>query len=630
MAPTHSRPRLAVVLHADVVGSTALVQKDERVAHERIQRTLRCLAQTVRAYGGIAHEVRGDALLAEFARASDALSAALAFQSTHAEKITALADDIRPVLRIGIALGEVVVADGTLTGSEVVLAQRLEQLSRPGGVTVSQPICQSVPRRLPFAYEDLGARQVKGFEEPVRAFTVTLRPGHSIPVAEPLPDARLAAIGWRLGIVLLPVLLLLLAGALTWWQFWRSTPERTIAEPSTKAVATRPTLAVLPFDNLSADPEQEYFADGISDDLITDLSKISGLLVTARHSAFAFKGKSLDLREIAQQLGVRYVLEGSVRKAGGRVRINAQLTDSFAGQHLWAERYDGQLTDIFDLQDQVTAKIVEAMAVRLTAHEKDLLARRYTRSAEAYDYFLRGQELYFRLTQQDNRQARELYGIATQHDPGFGRAYGAIAITYGREAYYGWAADPERPLERALPFAERAVALDDAIPQTHWALAYVRLLRKEFDHAMAAARRAIATDPNYADGYALLAWIHTFAGQPERALDLMEEALRLNRDSGGVFLTVLAQAQYWADRLDEALRTSQTLIEMNPNLIDGRLYLAAVYSRLGRLAEADWQVQELLLLDPELTLRELAEREPIRDPERLNVLLDDLRRAGLR
>ena len=345
--------KLAVILHADVVGSTSLVQQNETLAHQRIQAVFNNLSKTISSYGGIAHEIRGDALVAEFERASDAVAAALAFQVLNDEINSTLSDDIQPGLRIGISLGEVVIADSTVTGAGVVLAQRLEQLAESGGVVVQGAVSETVPTRIPIEFESLGEQMLKGFDMPVRAFVAKLRPG------EELPTPEAAAI-----------------------------PKD--AESISLQVPDKPSIAVLPFENMSGDPEQEFFADGISEDLITALSKIHWFFVIARHSSFTYKGQAVDVTRVASDLGVRYVIEGSVRKAGDRVRISAQLIDATTGRHVWAESYNRSLTDIFELQDEMTQTIAGAVEPELSAAERERAACTPPESLGAWEFYQRG------------------------------------------------------------------------------------------------------------------------------------------------------------------------------------------------------------------------------------------------
>ncbi len=389
-----TRSNLAVILHADVVGSTALVHKDERVAHERIQNSFRRLSETINTYGGVTHEVRGDALVAVFGRASDGVSATLAFQVANTEQNAVLTDDIRPEIRIGIALGEVVLADNTVTGPGVVLAQRIEQLAKPGGLCISAAIHEAVPRRLPVEIKSLGDQSVKGFDEPVRVYSVSLRAGEKI--LEPVNDV------------------------------YSDDSEAKSATPML-ALPDKPSIAVLPFNNLSGDPEQEYFADGMTEDIITGLSRFRSLFVTARNSGFGYKGRSLDVRAVARDLGVRYVLEGSVRRGGERIRITGQLIDAETGNHLWAERYDRKLEDIFAVQDEVTEAIIAAIAPEIGDVERERAQRKAPGNLDAWGLHQRGLAAFYSSTEEGLRSAIEQFDRVNEVDPAFAPAFAMTA-----------------------------------------------------------------------------------------------------------------------------------------------------------------------------------------------------------
>ena len=447
---TVSPPRkLAVILHADVVSSTALVQLNETLAHQRVQDAFRRFSETIAAHSGIAHEIRGDALVAEFSRASDAISASTAFQIANTTHNEGLRDEVRPVVRIGIAIGEVVIADNTITGEGVVLAQRLEQLANPGGVCIQGAAYETVPKRLAFAYENLGERELKGFDKPVRVYAIEQHSQAKVPT------------------------------------------QRKVAAPD---LTDKPSIAVLPFTNMSGDSEQEYFADGITEDIITELSKISALLVISRNSTFTYKGKASKVQDICGDVGVRYVLEGSVRRAGERVRITAQLIDGISGGHLWAERYDRGLADIFSVQDDVTEKIVRALEVNLVADAQDRPARVETESPEAYDYVLRGREQYRLFSKDGNLGARRLYEKAIELDPNYSAAYAGLAETCLHEWFLG---SPDA-LDRAYELALKANALNPSLPLVYEALGNVHLFKRQHEKAIAAARRWVEIEPNNA------------------------------------------------------------------------------------------------------------------------------------
>ena len=384
MEKDHLSRKLAVILHADVVGSTSLVQKNETLAHERIQSAFHQFSETINSYGGMTRELRGDALVAEFDRASDAVTAALAFQDLNEEFNATLNDDIQPQLRIGISLGEVIVADSTITGTGVVLAQRLEQLAESGGIVVQGSVSETVPTRMPFNFESLGEQMLKGFDQPVRAFTAKLQPGEALPPPE--VSATLQS-----------------------------------AEPKGLQVPDKPSIAVLSFTNLSGDPEQEYFADGIVEDIITELSREPELFVIARNSSFAYKGQSPDIRQIGRELGVRYVLEGSVRKAGNRIRLNAQLIEAETNHHIWAERYDRALEEVFKLQDELTNTITNTLLQKVRDTSIERAMRQAPRDLGAYDQVLRAYGLFLRFDQAHNIEVIRLVEMALATEPDYAR-----------------------------------------------------------------------------------------------------------------------------------------------------------------------------------------------------------------
>jgi len=435
MAKDRLSSKLRVILHADVAGSTALVQQDEQLAHERIQGAFRHFSGSIERYMGKVLELRGDALLAEFERASDAVTAALAFQVDHTYHLSQLKDDLKPAIRVGVSMGEVVIADDTVTGAGVVLAQRVEQLAEPGGLCITGAIHEALPRRMPFDLENLGEHELKGFDDPVHVYRVELSVGETIPPPEESSQKVAPQKTWRLLVAVVAIALVVAGGA----AYWIKTQEPKVEAASIDRMAfplpDKPSIAVLPFVNMSDDAEQEYFADGITDDLITDLSKLSGLFVIARNSTFTYKGKSVKIRQVAEELGVRYVLEGSVRRAGGQVRINAQLIDATTGGHLWAERYDGSIADVFRVQDKITKNIVDALALELTPREVERVGNPGTDNVQAYDAYLLGLSFYYRRTPESFAKARIYFEQAIELDSNYTEAYVALAKIY---AQVGW------------------------------------------------------------------------------------------------------------------------------------------------------------------------------------------------
>ena len=585
--------KLAVLLHADVVGSTALVQANETVAHQRIQDTFRRFSETIISHGGTPHEIRGDALIAEFSKASDAVSASLAFQAANTAHNDNLPDEICPLVRVGIALGEVVVADKTVTGEGIVLAQRLEQLAEPGGVCIQDAAYQTVPKRLPFEYASLGERELKGFDERVRAYSVSARDDSatSEPEAPAADVGRPAAQpGSRYVIGLVVAVVFIVGGGLAWWHPWQPKTEPAYPLPD------KPSIAILPFDNLSDDPSQEYFVDGMTEDLITDLAKIESLFVIARNTVFTYKNRSVIVPDVARELGVKYVLEGSVRRVADQVRINTQLIDGASGEHIWAERYDGSITDIFALQDKVTGEIIAQLKIRLTPDEQVRRARKGTDIPEAHDAYLKGWQLYRRYTPEDFVEAIPYLERATELDPDYGRAWAALAsiywITYRKN--FGWSliVNPNRNImvswigsfyktNRYLRQAMR-----NPTPLAYQIESQISSDYRQVDDAVREAEQAITLDPNDPEGHQAMAWALIFAGRAEEAITSAENGMRLDPYYPAPHLYVLGTAHLMLQQYAQAEAALKRAFGLNPENKNILLPLTAAYGHLDKQQEA--------------------------------------------
>jgi adenylate cyclase len=551
MGTTPSR-KLAVILHADVVGSTRLVQEDETLAHARIQAAFQRLAKTTEAYGGTAHEIRGDALVAEFSRASDAVCAALAFQVENTDHNQKLADKIRPELRVGISLGEVVIADGTITGAGVVLAQRLEQLAEPGGVVVQGSVSETVPIRLPFAFESLGEQTLKGFDQPVRAFVARLKPGESAPA----PESNATAV------------------------LQKDLPDDGPGRP-TLELPDKPSIAVLPFTNMSADSEHEYFSDGITEDIITELSRYRELFVIAGNSTFRFKKKAVDIGEIAHQLGVQYIVEGSVRRSGKRVRITAQLVDALNGSEVWADRYDRDLDDIFVVQDEVVTAIVGALPSRVRLAELERADRR-PMDLRAYDLAQKAWQLLYQWTKAGIETATELAERALEIDPKNGSAHAVLVGVQLLNWRRCWRGSSAQTLESALIHGRSAVELDETEYTGHWYLSEVYLFRlKDLEQAKVHAERAIKLCPNASGPLAWMGLISACSGEHQAGVDFCNKALRLDPFAPDYLQYLAGCVHFNARNYEQAvkhLHATQWLSK--PEL------LSAAYVHIGRIEEA--------------------------------------------
>ncbi len=588
MSQNHER-KLAVLLHADIVGSTALVQRDETLAHGRMQAAFRAFADTIAENGGTAQEIRGDALVAEFARASDALTAAVAFQQHNSSINAAIEDDVKPLLRIGIAMGEVVVADNTVTGAGIVLAQRLEQLAPPGGICIQGAARETVPDRLPFEYEALGEQTLKGFDQPVRAYRVV-----SLELADEAPAVAV-----------------------------ESSATTALELPA------KPSIAILPFNNMSSDPDQEFFADGISEDIITELSKFRSFFVIARNSSFSFKGQSLNAREIGSKLGVRYVVEGSVRRAGNRVRITAQLIDAVDDAHLWAERYDRDLEDIFAVQDEVTRAIVTAIEPQLASTEQQRARRKPTDNLDAWECYQRGLWHMFSYDRTDD--AQHFFERAIALDPEFCRAHAGLAYTRAIRMLLGASPDLEADLQQGIDAAERAIGIDQGDPFAHFARGRIAMFGGDHGKALNEFRRALELNPNYALAHFGLAHGLWHAGRPAEALPHHDEAIRLTPQDPimWAFLASKAIALVMTGREEEGVATSREAQQhSNHHLFS---YLAEV-SGLGLLQRDDEAADALARLrrvQPDVSLEFLQRSLPMVEADSKHRFLQGLALAGL-
>jgi adenylate cyclase len=579
---------------------------------------------------GEALEIRGDAMLAGFARTSDAVSAALAFQRLQREYLASLEDEIRPQVRVGIAMGEVVIADSTVTGAGVVLAQRIEQLADGGGVCITSAIYEALPRRLPFDFEDLGEQTLKGFDETVRVFRVDLSSGGeiSVPLPDAAPDGRSRT--WRPGVVL--ALLVALLGGGAFFVLRDQAPPQTGVNAPANTVTQERLIAVLPFTNMSSDAEQEYFADGMTEDLITDISRISGLEVIARHSTFAYKGLNPDVRDVGRELGASHVIEGSVRKAGNTVRITIQLIDATDGKHVWAERYDRELSDVFAIQDEVIGEIVTALSVRLTREEEERVARHPTENLDAYDLFMRGrqQESYF------NREsfvaAQRYYEQVIEADPDYAEAWARLAQIHTMNGQFGWVEDIEAADRRALELVEEGLRLDPDIPFVHYS--HARILARDsiaqHDRAIEALASAIELDPNYADAYAYLGQMYILTGQAEKTLEPIAKAMRINPSYPFWYHYTYGFAQFFMGNYDDAAENIAKAVDRNPNVLFLRTSYAAALAMAGRQDDAEWQIEEMRGLGFNKTLDEFMGETPVHDPQYRVLYREGLVKAGMR
>jgi len=588
MAKDHLSGTVAVILHADIAGSTALVQQDKELAHERIQDSFRRLSETVEKYQGHVLELRGDALLAEFGRSSDAVSAALAFQVDHSYHNAQLKDDLRPTIRVGIALGEVVIADATVTGAGVVQAQRVEQLAYPGGVCITAAIHEALSNRMPFDLANLGEQVLKGFDDPMRVYRIELSSGESIPPPRDKDQRVVSPKTPKLIVAIIVMTMIIAAGTAYWVRTQIPRKDPTSIGSMVYPLPDKPSIAVLPFANISDDPKQEYFADGMTEDLITDLSKISGLFVIARNSSFSYKGQQVKVRQVAKELGVRYVMEGSVRRAGNQVRINAQLIDTTTGGHLWAERYDGSLADIFALQDRVTTKIVDAMSVTLTPQELEDLGSLGTSNVAAHDAYLQGLSFYLRNTPADNAKAEAYFKDAVELDPDFKRAYTALAKVYhkGIDPEYSRALGIFWRKNIFLAYKNLAKSVGEEIAGAHVVRSRMALSKHQLGVALEEAEQALGLSINDVDALKAKAKALIFSGQYAEGRKLSNQIIRLDPAVLAEPLYIIGLSHFASGSYDKAADYAEQAMENDPTTRAYSLLLAAAYGKLGMNKEA--------------------------------------------
>jgi len=620
-----SKRKLAAILAADVVGYSRLMEDDEEGTLRELNTRLAVFQRLVPEHAGRIFGGAGDSVIAEFPSAVQALSCALKIQDEIA------ADNTRPDasgnirFRIGISLGDVIIEGDNLMGQGVNIAARIESLAEPGGINISNDVYRQVRNKLPADYRDIGLQHLKNIAEPVRVYQVTTagcQAHGSVPLARRAGRRGLLAIATAVVIVLV---------VFTLWP--RQPAEIPLPpEPETASrpagILQQPGIAVLPLINMNNDPAQEYFSDGMTDDLITDLTKVSGIFVIARDSTFYYKGETENIRKIAQDLGVRYVLHGSIRRAGAAVRVNLNLTDAGSGRQIWAERYDGDMTNVFGLQDEITQQVVSALAIKLTQDERKKLARRQTNNLQAYETFLKAQELATQYSKDNNRAAQKYLQQAIDLDPEFPMAYALLGWSHVFDAMNGWVARREDSLGRAAAIADKAIALDNELPLAYFVKGLVHREKGEYIKALAEAEKSIALDRNYANGHVLVATLLYYAGRPAEGLERIKVAMRLNPHHPHNYPFHLGQAYFILRRYDEAIAAFKQGLQSSPSSERLHVWLAAAYAQAGRVPEARWEMDIVRDVNPSFSLARMREAFPFQAQADLDHFLEGLRKAG--
>ena len=632
MAPEFVEHKLAAILSADAVGYNRLMAEDEAATIRTLGSYRDQIGVLVREHRGRVVDSPGDNVLAEFPTALEAVRCAVEMQGVLDARNASLLAERRMDFRIGVHMGDVATEGERIYGDGVNIAARLEALADAGGVCISATVHEQVRNKLDAAFTDLGDQTVKNIPDQVRVYRVQPRSQSGVPAR---PAAlRTGRPGALRKLALATVVgLLLLGGAL--WATWPRPLGLLIdfagldSQPTEPALPDKPSIAVLPFENLSGDPEQEFFSDGITEDLTSELSRSPFLFVIARNSAFTYKGRHVNVEEIGKELGVRYVLEGSVRKADGRVRVTAQLIDASTGGHLWSERYDRDLSDIFALQMEIAERVVGSVGGEIFRAEEQRLAHRPTESLTAYEAYLKATSFVVRPTRRNLEAARALLTRAIEIDPRFAAAHAGLGATYWGEYAAGWNRDPVL-LDRADELGRRAIALDSAFVQGYAVVGWVALLRGDLDEALAAADRAIELSPSFAIAHAVRGLTLARQGSLLEATRSVRHALRLSpRAPLAPVLISVAYVNLAADRREEAVQFLEQARTSAPEALPGRMALAALYEQAGAHEKARAEVAEILSIRPDLTVETGLELLLVLGPEELAAYPPLLRAAGM-
>jgi adenylate cyclase len=632
MTTDKSKRKLVAVVHADVKGYSRMMGEDPDYTVRTLASNRQEMARLVKLYRGWVRDTAGDGFLVEFTSVVDALKFSVEFQREMKKRNADLPEAKKMEFRLGVNIGDVIHDKGSIYGDGVNIAARLECLADPGGICISGPAYEQVKKNLDVGFEYLGDKSVKNIAEPVPTYKVHLEPGErAVPKEKPQQDEPAA---WRLRyLVTAAICVVVVASVAIWFFHFRSAPppdKAPLAEAPDLKLPDKPSIAVLAFDNLSGDSKQEYFSDGITEQIITSLSKMPQLFVIARNSSFAFKGKPVSVQEVGRQLGVRYVLEGSVRKEEDRVRITCQLIDAQTGGHVWSERYDRDLKNIFALQDEVTFAIMRVMQVQLTEGEQAALWQRkgLTNNLEAFEKHLQGRWYLQHLTAGASAKARQLAEEAIALDPGFAWAYAMVSVAHFNDSLYGWSKDPRESARKAYEFANKAVTMDDSLELPHSMLGVTYAYMHEYDKAVAEAERAVELNPSADQSMVFLGLILNFAGRPEEAIIVVQKAMRLNPMPPPFYYATLGSAYRLTNQYDKAIATYEKGLRVQPDYPACLSGLTAAYSQAGRQEDARKTAEEFIKLNPKYSVEAAARL--YKDPAVQEQLINGLRNAGLK
>jgi adenylate cyclase len=580
------RRQLSAILFADVHGYSGLMSRNEERTYQRVTQAIRLIRSLIGDYGGRVQHVAGDGVLALFESPSRALHFAIAIQREFRNEAVWAGDDLPVAFRIGINVGEVLVGDeANVQGHSVNIAARLQALARPGGICITEAVQRAVRDTLGVAMRPLGPQKLKNISEPVEIFAIEIN-GPPVPVSTELP-AR---------------------------------PSELIRS------FTDPSVAVLPIANLSSDPGDSHLCDGFTGDLITNLSRFRDLLVIARHSAFLFKNRDVPPAQVAEELGVRYLVTGGLQRSGRRLRLRVQLTEAATDRVIWSDRYDGNLGDLFAFQDDVTAMVAARLAVQISAAEQRRVLADNPPELPAYGLVLRGQDLSLRYRKEANLHARRLFEHAADIDPDYGRCYAGMSRTFNLAWRYRWTPNPATALDKAVDLANAAIRYDSLDARGYGELGFARLYKKHHDESLAAYHRAVELNPNDADLLAEMGDAMTYCSQTGQAIKLLQRAMRLNPYYPDWYLWYLGEAYFYASDYHEAIKTLHRMRDQS----EAHRLLASSYAHLGAMTEATYHAQQVMRIHPNFSLQHWRNVPPNQDPHENEMFIEGLRKAGLK
>jgi adenylate cyclase len=625
MATKDFKRKLSAILSADVAGYSRLMGEDEAATVSTIETYREVMSTLIKQHRGRVVDSPGDNILAEFGSVVDAVRCAVEIQEELKTRNAELPENRRMDFRIGINLGDIIQEGTRIYGDGVNIAARIEGLAEPGGISISQNAHDQVENKLRLGYEYQGEHEVKNISKPVAAYRVLIDPDMA---GDVLPGKKRTHLKRWLWAAAVAVVLVLGISAAIFWKYYYL-PDPVDIDPEGKMafeLPKGPSIAVLPFNNMSGDPDQDYFCDGITENIIFALSHNPVLFVIARNSTFAYKDKSVDVRQVGRELGAQYVLEGSVQKTGERIRITAQLIDAKSGNHLWSERYDRDLKDIFALQDEITLKIMAGLGVELGGEGVRSLYKGIS-NLEVLKKYMQASGYILRMNKEGNMLAREKAEELIALDPDFAGAYIVIGLSHIYDLWLGTSTRPLVSFGKATEAARKAVTLDDNNSDTHILIGIIFLARKEYEKAIAEAKRAIALNPNNAEAYHLLGFVLYLSGRPVEGIQFIKKAIWLNPFPPGLYLMNLGHAYMTARQHEEAIEAFKKSIKREPNNIFAHAGLTVTYSLMGREKEAHEAALELLKIDPEFSLKNLGKTFPAKN---IKIYIEALRKAGLK